>query len=509
MILCKKEVNNRGYITVFLTLLLSGLLLVFAAVYMLVKTRSAKGVSAMALRSSMSSVRAEYNRYLYDQYHVLLLDSDMDGEGTGRLEAEIETRLSENLGEEFTVKDVQLTGAVGLMDNDLEEFNRQVEDIVPYLAMDYGVDYLKEKVKGCDSPVTEENFFEGDENSDGGKIDGDENPEELAAEQGYTADEEEQGGTEETSDGRKKGSDYDDPRDKTKELERVGVAGLIAPEDMEVTENVLKPEELPSFGKTGILKLEVDTRFKSFDRLKQDSMQTNGWLDGVEEYAAGLIYASNCFNCLTKKVQKGTALELEMEYLIAGKTTDLENYRSVVNKIIVIRLACNFAYILTDAEKMALCMELASSISWFFPPAIPVVKYLIAGAWSYLESVADAYRLVHGKKTPYLKTSETWITGLEGLSNYEEALLGDDVKNGLDYKDYLMILMAMDMNAVYYRMLDVMQVNVAEKNIGEDGSGLSARKHTLDMKDAITAFGISAVVEYEGVDFTLEEEIGY
>ena len=146
MILCKKEVNNRGYITVFLTLLLSGLLLVFAAVYMLVKTRSAKGVSAMALRSSMSSVRAEYNRYLYDQYHVLLLDSDMDGEGTGRLEAEIETRLSENLGEEFTVKDVQLTGAVGLMDNDLEEFKHQVEDIVPYLAMDYGVDYLKEKV---------------------------------------------------------------------------------------------------------------------------------------------------------------------------------------------------------------------------------------------------------------------------------------------------------------------------------------------------------------------------
>lgn len=509
MILRRREMNNRGYVTVFLTLLLSGLLLIFAAVYMLVKTKSAKGVSAMALRSAMSSVRAEYNRYLYDQYHVLLLDSDMDGEGAGRLEAEVETRLAGNLGDEYTVKDVQLTGATRLMDNDLAEFKRQVEDVVPYLALDYGVDYLKEKVKGCDSPVTEEDFADGNAGSEGGRIDGDENLEELAEELGYTEEAEVHGGSEGTFDGSKKGSDYDDPRDKTKELERVGVAGLIAPDDMEVTENVLKPEELPSFGKTGILKFEVDASFKSFDRLKQDSMQTNGWLDGVAEYAAGLAYASNCFNCLTKKVQKGTALELEMEYLIAGKTTDLENYRSVVNRIIAVRLACNLAYLLTDAEKMALCMELATSLCWYFPPAIPVVKYLIAGAWSYLESVADAYRLVHGKKTPYIKTSATWITGLEGLSNYEEALQGDDVESGLDYKEYLMILMAMNMNAVYYRMLDVMQVNVAERNIGEDGSGLSNRTHTLLMKDAITAFGVSAVVEYEGVDFTLEEEIGY
>ena len=509
MILRIREMNNRGYVTVFLTLLLSGLLLIFAAVYMLVKLGSAKGVSAMALRSAMSSVRAEYNRYLYDQYHVLLLDSDMDGEGTGRLEAEVESRLSENLGDEYTVKDVQLTGATRLMDNDLAEFKRQVEDIVPYLALDYGVDYLKEKVKGCDSPVTEEDFYDGDANSEGGKIDGDENLEELA--EGWEKDVEsgEHGGSEGSFDERKKGSDYDDPRDKTKELKGAGVAGLIAPEDMEVTGNVLKPEELPSFGKTGILKLEVDTRFKSFDRLKQDSMQINGWLDGVSEYASGLVYASNCFNCLSKKVQKGTALELEMEYLIAGKTTDIENYRAVVNRIIAIRMACNLAYILTDAEKMTLCMELATSLCWYFPPAIPVVKYLIAGAWCYLEAVADAYRLVHGKKTPYIKTSATWITGLEGLTNFEDALQGDDVESGLDYKEYLMILMAMDMNAVYYRMLDVMQVNVAEKNIGEDGSGLSNRTHTLDMKDAITAFGISTVVEYEGVEFSLEEEIGY
>ena len=505
MNICRKSKNNRGYVTVFLTLLLGGLLLVFAAIFTLVKVRSAKGVSAMALRSAISSVRAEYNRYIYDQYHVLLLDSDMDGEGTGRLEAEVEKRLTENLGDEYTVKDVQLTGATGLMDNDLAGFKRQVEDIVPYLALDYGVDYLKEKVKGCDSPVTEEDFAGGNVEYEGKKIDGDENLEELGA----SMEETEHGGIEGSFDDSNKGADYDDPRDKTKALDKVGVAYLIAPEDMEVTDNVLKPEELPSYGKTGILKLEVDTQFTSFDRLKQDSMQTNGWLNGVADYAAGLIYASNCFNCLTKKVQKGTARELEMEYLIAGKTTDAENYRSVVNRIIAVRLACNFAYILTDAEKMAICLEVASALCWFFPPAIPVVKFLIAGAWSYLEGVADAYRLVHGKKTPYMKTAATWITGLEGLTNYEDALQGDDVENGLDYKEYLMILMAMNMDAVYYRMLDIMQVNVAEKNIGEDGSGLSNRTHTLDMKDAITAFGIKAVVEYEGTQFTLEEETGY
>ena len=68
--------DDRGYVTVFLTLILSVLLMLVAAVYQLVDLSCARGRSATAMRSAMSGVRAEYDRYLFEQYHVLFLNQN-------------------------------------------------------------------------------------------------------------------------------------------------------------------------------------------------------------------------------------------------------------------------------------------------------------------------------------------------------------------------------------------------------------------------------------------------
>ena len=93
--------GNRGYITVFLTLLISAVLILFSAVLSWVALSSAKGRTAAATRSAMSNVRAEYDRYLFDHYHVLFLDQNPGDEGMGALEALAEERLQENLGDEY------------------------------------------------------------------------------------------------------------------------------------------------------------------------------------------------------------------------------------------------------------------------------------------------------------------------------------------------------------------------------------------------------------------------
>lgn len=498
--------KDRGYITVFLTLMLSGIVMLFVALYTLADMRNAKGRAAAALRSAMSGVRAEYDRYIFDHYHVLLLDSNMDGEGTGKLEELIRERMQANLGDDYNVKDVVLYGTTGLMDDRLAEFTEQMKDASLYMAADHGVDYLKEKVNGGESPISSDSFREGDEASQDGLIDGDREPEEEDVEEGKEEDKEKEEKekeeaplsqleeVEKNSELKKK-----DPRKKTRAIGMLSPATLLLPEGTELSEETLVPEELPSYGRTGIQAITMDLQFKSYDRLKRDTFQAEGWLDGLASAGAGLIYAGECFNCLTDEVQEDTVMKLEMEYLIAGGKTDLESFSGTINRILAIRLGCNLAYILTDAKKMALCMEIATAVCWIFPPAAPVVKYLIAGAWSYLEGVADTYRLTHGKKTPYLKTAATWITDIEGLANLEDALTGDDVENGLDYKDYLLILLAANMDTANYRMLDLMQCN-ANQDAGE---------HKLSMRDAVTAIGVSVDVEYQGSTFTLEEEIGY
>ena len=459
--------KDRGYITLFLTLLISALLMLVLAVSTVIGLASARGRSAAAMRSAMSSVRAEYDRYLFEQYHVLFLDQNPEGEGPGKLEALVEERLAENLGPDYTVNEVRLTGVTGVMDQNCVEFRKQVQDAVMYLAADKGVDYLKSKVQD-DTPVKKEDM------------------ENLNMEK----DEKKQ---------KQKGDT--DPRKSIRACEKAGIAYWILPEDVTFSSTEVDVKSLPSQGKAGISLLTMDSGFSDMTRLSRDLSGTGGWMNSVTSESAGLIYAANCFNCLTDCVQEDTELSLELEYLIAGKSTDAENYKTAVNQILAIRTACNFAYILTDAGKMSRLSALATSLTWYFPPAQPAVKYLLAGAWSYIEAVADAYRLVRGKKVPYVKTLQNWLTDLNGLTHLEELEDPEDDGSGLDYEDYLLILLAPRMNTAYYRMLDIMELNV--------NRNASSEEERFHLKDAITAFGMTVEVEYEGHSVQLLEEIGF
>ena len=465
--------DDRGYVTVFLTLILSVLLMLVAAVYQLVDLSCARGRSAAALRSAMSGVRADYDRYLFEQYHVLFLNQDQNGEGQGGLEERVQCRLEDNLGEEYVVRDVILNGVVGVTDDNCAEFRRQVKDASLYLAADKGVDVLKEKVNGKDEVLSKEDM------------------DQLNMEKDKKT---------------KKQKGDEDPRKYTKAVDLVGVAYWILPENVSFSDYTIDASTLPSEGKSGKKALSVNAKFNSMTRLKTEAAQSGGWLESAEEETAGLGYAASCFNCLTDKVQEDTEMNMELEYLIAGKSTDAENYKSVIDQITAIRTVCNFAYIIRDASKMARLSALAWSVTWYFPPAQPAVKYLLAAAWSYTEAVADAYRLVRGKKVPYMKTADTWLTDLDGLTHLED-VMGDEEEedkkgaSGLDYEDYLLILLAPRMSTGYYRMLDIMQLNANKKAGGE--------KEYFNLKNAITAFGITTEVEYEGQVIRVREELGY
>ena len=489
--------GNKGYVTVFLSIMLVVMLIITTAVIYIVDMSHAKTKQVTAVSSVTSSELANYNRFIFDRYHILLLDSNAGNRGEGALEAEMVELLKEDLGSDYQVNDVELSGMVHLMDDDLAEFKKQLNDNFLYDTADSGIDMIKEKTGGNDDPVSDEALNNMDADIAG------EQEEIKKEEEEKEEDSEEAVEINKPGDPGEEREEVVDPRDTLKSYTDAGLALIVLPEDAVLSENIVDYTVLPSAGRSETDFGEIDTSFDDIDRMKLDTGKGSGWGDALATGAEGLVYARKHFNCLTDQKFDDTYLNMEMEYLVAGKQTDGANYKAVVDRILLIRFGVNFASIILDAKKMSECGAVAWGLTWFFPFLQPVVKYLLAGCWAYIEAIADVYLLLRGHKVPYFKNATNWVTDFESLSHLDDYLdEPSDEESGLDYKDYLTILMAMTGDDLYYRMLDVMQMNATQE--GMKGSETSFR-----MVNAITAFGVNASITYKGKEYDIYEEAGY
>ncbi len=164
--------------------------------------------------------------------------------------------------------------------------------------------------------------------------------------------------------------------------------------------------------------------------------------------------------------ETGHALDYEVEYLIAGKQSDRENLKEVMNKLLVIRLIPNYVFLQTDAQKKAEAEALALTICTAL--AVPMITeaaaQVILLAWAYGESLMDLKALLDGKKVPLVKTGECWQLSLEGLLSLKEGIGGQDGKdseNGLKYEEYLRILLLLsEKESLSMRALDLIEQNM-------------------------------------------------
>ena len=484
--------KNRGYMTIFVSLLLAALVVVYLVIFRVVDIASARSKSGIALSTACSSVKAERTSdYIFDRYHILLIDMNRGCDGEDGIARDVRESLEENLGNEYSINSVSVCGRTGILDDDCEAFKEQIKDYFLYGVTDYVVDELVEKTDGNDEPVSQESINAMDAEVDGVS---DENTESLPTDNCSTSEKETKPAVNTKPNITKK-----DPRKEVRKVKKRGVAFYILPEDSEFSENVVNSGEMPSYGHTGWFDIEIDTDFDNYSKLKKQMNKSSGWADSLLTGGESIAYANSVFNSFTNEKYDDTYLKLEMEYIIAGKPTDAENYKKVINQIIVIRFGCNFAYLLTDAEKMAELDTLALSLTFFIPILQPLVKYLLTGCWAYVEAVADAYCLVRGHKIPYLKNAANWKTSIDGITKLAEidTTSGDSDEEGLDYNDYLMILMGLNMKTAYYRMLDVIQLNASQES------------PDFRMKNASVAYGVDAEIGYKEKTFELHAEDGY
>ena len=66
----KINCGNRGSVTIFLTLLLVVMLVLLSAVTGAVRFKCARAKAAAALSGAMSSIKADYNPYIFEEYHL-------------------------------------------------------------------------------------------------------------------------------------------------------------------------------------------------------------------------------------------------------------------------------------------------------------------------------------------------------------------------------------------------------------------------------------------------------
>ena len=169
------------------------------------------------------------------------------------------------------------------------------------------------------------------------------------------------------------------------------------------------------------------------------------------------IYILNLFN--NEVDDNGdTFFKHEVEYIIAGKLSDEKNYKSVKRKIVLARNIINLAVIYKSPKLKAEVVSMAALIGLGVEFAIP----LIAEAWALLESNNDMAILENGGKIPVVKNDETWATDIESiLSNEEDSYIDNDCETGMNYEDYLHVLLYFtDKETKYLRAMDLMQINI-------------------------------------------------
>lgn len=169
------------------------------------------------------------------------------------------------------------------------------------------------------------------------------------------------------------------------------------------------------------------------------SLQEISWKDRILLQQYLLTYMSNFRQSDSKR-----ALSYEVEYLLGEKSSDKENLQNVVSKLLAIREAANFLYLVSDPAKNQQVELLANSIGGVSlnPAIIKVIKVGILTAWAMAESILDVRSLLEGKRIAFLKSNESWTVELENILDItKDFTMAKECKWGLSYENYLGVLL--------------------------------------------------------------------
>lgn len=423
--------NSKGQITVFLSLLFSSILVLFLAAVEITDIYMNKAEAAQASKGACESIKADYNSDLFENYHLLLLDKTYLGKGEGELESRMIDYLEYTLSDAgFEVSDVILTDTEGVLDDDCKVLKEQIEEYMTLYLSYTAVENLAETLISDDSAEEVQKSIENGKNEE----------------------------SDETSD-----YDGEDIRETLNNGLGNGLLSIVTPSGVSISKEKIDLSECPSkaYKSNDDDDEGIDTSFKDIDKLEEELSGATYSSSGLTENYYGIMYAMTCFSCFTSTDKGGNAFKYEVEYLIAGNDNDYDNLSSVVNRIVLHRLPVNIAVLLTDKTRMAEIESMALVISLIPGISYGAAKYLLAACYAYGETIVEVRSLLAGNSIPAVKTSDNWLLDIENFGSFTDMkAVNYTGVDAVDYEDFLKVFLAEKYKKIYYRMCDVMQLNI-------------------------------------------------
>ncbi len=408
-----------------------------------------KNMSRLSVDRSIFSVFGEYQKELLEDYHVFAVDGSY---GTGDFSENRLTGRMHYYGSGNTAEH-EVSSIRYLTDSEGQSFREQV---LACMEKRYGISLIRE-FTGMTSEWEEQEIR--GESMRGKEEEILDDFEELKS----AADSEEtdvQGSIDEMN-----------PFTCLEQIEKSGILSIVMPEEMELSGLQIIQEEQAS-----VRALQTG----------RGMFPVRQGMDGPEEKLLFNEYVMKNFsnaamdpenypgNAEEQKstendgdTDQGRSLEYEIEYIISGKMSDKENLESVLMRIFLIRMALNYAYILTDTSRQSEASTLAAVITAILlvPQLSEGLKQLILLAWSAGESIVDLRTLLAGKRAPLVKNAENWQLSLAELFTLglgSEKKGGEDNEEGITYEQYLRAFLFLENpGTVTMRTIDRIEENLS------------------------------------------------
>ncbi|MCQ2610098.1 MAG: DUF5702 domain-containing protein, partial [Lachnospiraceae bacterium] len=239
--------------------------------------------------------------------------------------------------------------------------------------------------------------------------------------------------------------------------------------DLEKTSMYDKVLDLMNNGFLSLCLEEEEINTLCNDNLMYESLNVNSKNDFIDRVILS-EYELNFFNFYNKDNYDMTTLsdskKLEVEQLVSGKNVDKDNITSVIKKILAIREGCNIVYLYSSPTKRSEARGLANTLFFAFSPIVVEAMFIvILSSWALCQSFVDVYNIMHEKRVPFMHDDSTFsfdIAAIVGMSlNTLKENIGDDNEKGLNYVDYLRVLLLLnDQKVLNSRMSSIMQYNL-------------------------------------------------
>ena len=503
-----KYFDERGQITVFLSLLFLVLMMSFLFIVEGVISYSASSLGEDAVKGAGESIMANYDRELFKNYHLFFLDPRQKDYIVTDGKEFINQFFSGNSFFDIYCDSLEVTGEKTAVDEDglylkheirewmkyreEKEIAKVLEDIIRNTKKNDGerkecqeeVDSAETDVKKeQDEEVNQETKEEANKKDTESDLKGDvdkntDNVENMKSDE-KAASEEIEPVSEETL---KERSNWKEIKETLQLLMRTGILFYAAEHLENLSRQSIPGTNLPSKrvksssfdNEQRLLDKMDELSFSSLKGIKSllsvdISMDGRGTLWTKDRYI--ISYIEDCFSFYGSSDKKDNALLYEVEYLISGKNSDIDNLKRVANYILLLRFINNYIFTGKDTQMKMQINTMASAITGVMgmPQTMKAVQVLIRMAISYGESLLELHTLFSGGEVPLIKDKTTWNLTLktmgEQLRNKQIVKKG---KKNISYKDYLKLFLLTKGNSrtVCYRMMDIMQENIASKEPG-------------------------------------------